>query len=397
MPRQYIQTLLFASSVLLVQAGGWSRAEVPTREQIDRAAEVQLPSDPAAKIAVVGQSSILLGELAPKVEARISEVLSRVQQQVPEDQIYHARVNFTRAALAQAIQNKMMRESFLLDQVATQSADKRRDADEMMSSKARALFFESEIPELKKQYQTQELTELDRLLKEKGSSLASRQREFVDQMLGHMYIRSKVDKDPTVTLAEINEYYQTHLGAYQHDARARWEQLSVLFAKVPSREAANAMIWEMGREALYGGNLQAVARAKSQEPFASNGGLHDWTAKGSLASQVLDDQIFLLPLNKMSQVIEDADGLHIVRVLEREDEGVTSLADVQDEIRSKLRQQKINESQMEVMESMRDRVPVWSLFPDDIPGAKMLPTSVLVPASSAAPVTAQNTFPTMIR
>ncbi len=376
MPRRYYQVMLLVLSALTF--GHEVRSEIPTRDQIDQAASEQLPTDPAAIIAVVGQSPILFGELSPKVESRIAEVLAKSGQKVPEDQLFYARVNLTRGSLAQAIQNKMMRELFLLDQVATQSAEKRRDADTMMQNKARQMFFDSEVPELKKQYKVEDLTELDRLLREKSSSLQARQREFVDAMLGHLYIRSKVEKDPNVTIAEINEYYETHKDDYFHKARARWEQLTALFSKFPSRETASQAITEMGREAYFGGNMQAVAKLKSQEPFANKGGLHEWTEQGSLASVTLDEQIFSLPTNKMSDIIEDADGFHIIRVLERDEAGLTTLANVQDEIRAKLRQEKITKSQEALMESMRDRVPVWSLFPQDIPGAKPLPTQAAI-------------------
>ncbi len=129
----------------------------------------------------------------------------------------------------------------------------------------------------------------------------------------------------------------------------------------------------MGREAYFGGNMQAVARDKSEEPFAAKGGLHDWTPQGSLASDALDQQIFSIPLNQMSEIIDDGTGMHIIRVLERTPAGLVSLSEVQDDIRAKIRQEKILTSQAKVMEQMRERIPVWSLFPDDVPGAKPLP------------------------
>ena len=78
----------------------------------------------------------------------------------------------------------------------------------------------------------------------------------------------------------------------------------------------------------------------------------------------------------MSEIIEDNLGFHIVRVLERQEAGVTPLSEVQDEIRSLVRQEKIDKSQREVMETMQVMIPVWSMFPDDMPGAKPLPESV---------------------
>ena len=311
-----------------------------------------------------------------RVEARIKEVLSKTDQQVPEDQLKYARISLTRGLLRQAIQNKMMRESFLLDQVGTQNAEKRSEADATLAARARQMFHESEIPELYKQYNAHDITELDDKLRQKGSSLAARQRDFTDAMLGHLYMSSRVEKKPNVSIAEIAEYYAEHREDYFQTDQARWEQLTVLQSNFPTAEEAMKAITAMGREAYFGGNVQAVARAKSQEPFASSGGLHDWTPKGSLASEKLEEQVFSIPLNRMSEIIADDQGFHIIRVLERRAAGVKPLSELQDEIRSKIRAKKISDSQEKLLRDMEQRVSVWSLFPEDIKGAMPLPESV---------------------
>ena len=345
-------------------------------EKLETEKNVVLPEDPAAIIAYVGRSPILMGDVSGKVESQINEAISRSGGQFPAEQLQVARVNLTRNLLQQLIQTRMMREAFLLDQVGTESAEKRAEADSRLTSRARQMFFETEVPELRKQYKVEELTDLDAALREKGSSLALRQREFMDAMLGHLYIRSKVEREPTVTVAEINEYYELHTDDYQRPARARWEQLSVRFDKFPDQKAAHAAIWEMGREAYFGGSMQAVARQSSQEPFASRGGLHEWTSKGALASDPIDQQVFSIPLNAMSEIIEDQDGYHIIRVLDRQDAGITPVSEVQDSIRGIIRKEKIAESQRQVLDQMQVMVPVWSLFPEDTPGAEPLPLSI---------------------
>jgi len=357
----------------------------PTPSEMQAALEIRLPEDPAAILAVVGQSPIFLNEISPKVDARIEEVLGKTNQTIPEEQLRFARVSLTRGMLRQAIQTKMMRESFLLDQVATQNADKRAEADAMLAARARQMFYESELPQLQKQYKVRDLGELDALLREKGSSLSARQRDFADAMLGHLYIKSKVVQDPDVSVAEITQYYRENHDEFAQAAAATWEQLSVLFSEIPNREEATTAISEMGREAYFGGNMQAVAKAKSQEPFASKGGLHDWTTQGALASGTLDKQIFSLPLNAMSEIIVDETGMHIIRVLDRRASGFTPLSEVQDEIRAKIRQNKITESQKTVMEEMSKRIPIWTLFPDDFPEAKPLPTSIVSRYYESAP------------
>ncbi len=74
----------------------------------------------------------------------------------------------------------------------------------------------------------------------------------------------------------------------------------------------------------------------------------------------------------MSEVIEDESGFHIVRVLEREDAGVRSLPEVQDEIRDEIKKRKVQEASERVVESMRKRVPVWTIFPEDVEGSLQL-------------------------
>ena len=333
---------------------------------------VPLPEDPAAVIAVVGQSSILWGDIQPKVDFQIAKVLKEVGKEFPEEQLTVARTGLTRQALVQSIQNKMMSESFILEQVGTQAAEKRREVADMMASRARQMFHDNELKALQKKYDTENLTELDAKMRKDGSSLHARQREFTDMMLGHMYMRSKIDQDPNVTIAEINSRYSKDTDSYRHGAKATWEQLSVLFENHPTREAAFQAIVAIGNEALYQPNLRAIAKEKSEEPFADEGGLHKWTTQGSLASKPLDKQIFSIPTDKLSEIIEDDLGLHIVRVLGRRPAGVTPLADVQEEIRKKIKKEKLLDSQKEMMEEMKKRVPVWSIFPQDVPGANTL-------------------------
>lgn len=370
-------TSIFLAALLAIGPATVAICQVPSKGDMEKMLATPLPDDPATVVAVVGDSKILYGDVKAKVDSRVNQVLAMAAKQnqpVPEESIKYARVNLTRGFLRQTVEAKMMREAFLLLQVGTQSAEKRQEAAGMMSSKARQMFIDSEVPGLLKRYEVNDMTALDDKLRAEGSSLHQRQRDFTDAMLGHMYVRESVEKDPKVSLAEIVLHYQANQDKFQHKAQARWEQLTVYFNNFPSREAAYAAISEMGREAWLGSTtMQPVAKAKSQEPLGKSGGVHDWTNQGSLASDALDKNIFSLPLDKMSEIIEDDQGYHIVKVLERKAAGVTPLSNLQEQIRKSIQQQKISTAQRKMMDKMMEMVPVWSMFPDDIPGAKPLP------------------------
>jgi parvulin-like peptidyl-prolyl isomerase len=334
--------------------------------------KVLLPNDPAAPLAVVGEQPIFLGDILPRVDARIKEVSEKTGQKVPDDQLQLVRTQVARGLLVQTIQNKQMRECFLLDQVGTQPADKRKEVQDQMESRARQLFFETQVPNLLKQHEAETLSALEASLLKTGVTLQMQQRDFIDQMLASMWIRSVVDDNPKVTLAEAYQRYQQQVDEYYQPEKARWEQLTVLYKNHPNPAEAGKALGQMGREAFYGGNLSAVAREKSEEAYAGDGGIHDWISKGSLASKPLDDAIFSLPLNQLSEFITDDEGMHIIRVLERTESGYRSFAEVQEEIIAQIRKEKIQTAQKSVLKKMRRRVAVWTMFPDDVPDSRPL-------------------------
>lgn len=358
--------------VMLAAHSDVSAQNAPSESAIREALEIELPESPAALIAVVGQSPILMGDLTPKIDARLKMVVEQQGRPLTEDEEKFGRVNMLRGLLRQAIQGKMLGESFLLSQVSTQDATKRAEVQRMMHGRARKLFYDSRVPQLLEKTETTDLTELDAKLRAEGASLQAQQREFIDSMLGQMYLNEMVNQKPTVSIFEIQTYYDQNSKEFEQKAAAKWEQLTVLFDRFPTREAAAAALAEMGNKALYGGNMQAVAKESSQEPFASSGGVHDWTQKGSLASTALEDQIFSLPINEMSQFIEDEVGLHIIKVTARREAGVQSIADVQEDIREILRRQKIAADEEKLVKEMEEKIPVWSIFPQDVEGARPL-------------------------
>lgn len=365
-----VATFLGVSSI---RTTGTCQEESP--EHIRAALSVVLPTDPAAIVAVVGNTPILAGEIMPRVANRIREISGQTDHKPTEEELRYMRARLFQSLLFQTIQLKMLRESFLLSQVGTQNAEKRADAETKLQARARQMFTDTELPKLYKQLGVLSVDAVDSALRKKGSSFESTKRDFIDQMLAYLYQSDQIKKDPEVSLPEIQNYYEDHRAEYEFKAQVRWEQLTATFEKSGTREAAQTAIISMGKEAFYGGNMQAVAKAKSQEPLAGRGGLHDWTNRGSLVSSILEDQLFTLPTGAMSEVIADNDGLHIVRVLERREAGTKPLSELQDEIREIIRRQKIADATKRVAEEMTRRVPVWTMFPEDFKGSIRLAVS----------------------
>jgi len=380
--KSLLLTAFFALATLFagIFSSEVATAQGPDPDEVRKALEAQIPEDPAAVVAWVSKTPILVGEIMPRVDSRIREITSKSEQTPNEQEMKYMQSVLFRQLLTQTIQLKMLRESFLLSQVGTQSAEKRNDAAKKLESRALQMFTESEQPKVFKRLGVNTVDDLDKALQAEGSSFESTKRDFIDQMLAYLYRSDAIEKDPEVTLVEIQNYYDDHKDKYQFKAQVRYEQLTASFEKTGNRDAAKAKINEMGREAFFGGSMQAVAKAKSDEPFAKRGGLHEWTNRGSLASSIAEEQLFSLPIGVMSEVVEDDDSLHIFRVLGRRPEGVRPLSELQDEIRGILKKQKTSAATKKVTEEMTRRIPVWTIFPDDIKGSILL--AVAKPSSS---------------
>ncbi|GAG70400.1 unnamed protein product [marine sediment metagenome] len=120
----------------------------------------------------------------------------------------------------------------------------------------------------------------------------------------------------------------------------------------------------MGNDVLNGRSFAEVAKESSEGPTAYNGGLYEWTTRGSLVSKVIDNAIFSLPVGELSAILDDQQALHIVRVLERTDAGRTPFIEAQVAIRMELRRQQQDHSRTEYLDRLKNRTPIWTVFDD---------------------------------
>ena len=112
------------------------------------------------------------------------------------------------------------------------------------------------------------------------------------------------------------------------------EKMLVRFDGFPSKQEA-CVAWAAWATRCCGVPLRAVVQRQSQGIDAKDGGYHDWTTRASLASEVLDQAIFTLPVGRLSERLEDSEGFHIVRVVERTEAGRVPFEQTQVDIKEK--------------------------------------------------------------
>jgi len=229
------------------------------------------------------------------------------------------------------------------------------------------LFDEMALDKLMKRYRVETRAELDRALRLAGSSLTQEKQRFMERALAQQWAREQVKTDEEITYDEMRLYYLTHPTEFDVSAGATWEQLTVRFSTHPSKDEAYAAIAWMGNQVRRGADFAEIAKAHSDGPTASEGGVRQWPTK-DLVSDQLKAVITGLPEGQLSQIIEDWRGYHIIRVVERHEAGHMSFneARTQDLIRDKIRQKRLNEQWQLYVKKLAERTPVWTIF-DDLP------------------------------
>ncbi|MEO8272347.1 MAG: peptidylprolyl isomerase, partial [Aureliella sp.] len=322
-------------------------------------------------IAVVGYEHILAGDMAVFVEPIIEQNRAKIPVGAEERKV---RSQLTRRALPQYVELKALYQEFFRDMVGTVPPKELAEAKKKVETKAGKIFFEKQVPVLMEKYKVNTVAELEQKLTDKSLSLTTLRGQFIEQVLASELERKFIPAKFEVDRQDLIDAYRDDKNTekWNISARARWQQLSVRFDKHATRQEAEARIKELGNEVFYGKSFDAVAKQSSEDYSASAGGVYDWTTQGSLKSKALDHTIFILAPNELSQIIEDDIGLHIVRVLEREDGHVQDFTEAQVELRESLSEERREKEVREFRDRIVDRTTIWTLWPQDIPGSRPL-------------------------
>lgn len=342
--------------------------------------------EPAEVLAVVGDQFILAGDVMPHV----NQILEQYRGKVPESVINDQRRMVTAQITRSHIEAKLLYLQFLrkipADKVAGIHKKIHTKFDDDLEETRKRIDTVSEKDYgdiIKKDPQIGRLAimmkekgvwsqrELDALLRSYGGSVGQERDYYAEYQLGRMILSQNINFKPEISLDEMLKYFEDQAAKYQVPERAKFEILTARFDKFRTKEEAYDAICRMGNEVFYGASLAAVAKRSSQGLNADKGGAIDWTPRNSLASKPLNEALFTLEVGKLSQVIEDNLGYHIVRVLEREQEGKVPFATVQKDIEESIRREKINKSYTTYVESLRKGTIVTTAF-DEEPKLRVL-------------------------
>ena len=309
---------------------------------------------PGKMIANVGGFPIfradVIGDINQLIESSMATAPESVKQQQRE------------LALPFAVERAIEQKLLYADAIRTMPD--RTKLDEILSS-IRGQFTELRLPEMMKNLKVKTPAEVESKLRDLGTSLRHVRDAWVDAQFAGFFVREKVNVDPEITHFEMLEYYNENRKDYYFPSQVRWEQIVIRFDKQASRQAAWDRIGELGNEIVFGASLAAIAKRSSEGFQAEKGGYHDWTSRGSLVNEIVEKAIFSLPVNQLSDRIESKSGFHIIRVLERKQEGYISFSEAQAKIKSAIKKEKQEAVLQKYVDKLKKEIPVENYVSSD--------------------------------
>ena len=193
--------------------------------------------------------------------------------------------------------------------------------------------FEKEIEKLKRDLNVTNKTELELELNKKGTTLQNVKDNFALERLSIEFLVAKSEKPDPIERPDLIAYYQANPDKFQVEAKVKWQQIQVAITpdvnKAAARKKLDLAIAELDR----GVSFDKVAKKYSDGLTAKEGGMWDWMERGNLADDKLEQKLFSMPLNQLSEVHEGREALCVVRVIDRKEAGRQPFKEVQEEIR----------------------------------------------------------------
>lgn len=167
--------------------------------------------------------------------------------------------------------------------------------------------------------------------------------------------RFQLEKEITISEAEVAQYYQDNIGEYQRPERVRLYRIFIGLGDGESgRATALARIEAIKEELALGADFSQLATQHSEGPDAARGGLVGWVERGELVA-ALENVAFSLNPGDISPVIETEFGMMLLKVEEKVEAGLAPFDEVRTEIEPALRQRLADEKYQRWMAELRKR------------------------------------------
>lgn len=346
---------LFAALPLAAQEPTPPPTQKPTLEKPDEA-----PATPAAAVpakpAPVKRAAASEGKVIEEIVARVNnEVITR-------SELEHSKVTAEEDA-KQDCQNRCTPEQLkqitedsqknALRNLIDQSLLVQRAKDMSISVEPDVI---KQLDQIRIENKLESLEALEKAVETQGLNWEDFKNNIRNGLLTKKVISSEVGSHISIPKDEVQKYYEAHKQDF-----IRPEQVALRSIEINTAGKDEAEVAELRKKAdtalkriKDGEDFGEIAKRYSDGATAKQGGYLGIYKRGELSKQ-LEDVVFTLKKNGLTDVMETKQGFLVMQVLEHYDEGQQSLAKVENEIMDKLYGERMEPALRDYLKTLREQ------------------------------------------
>ena len=183
---------------------------------------------------------------------------------------------------------------------------------------------------------------------EEDKDILEQIKKMTEQILAQALIEREILDKIGVNDEEFLDYYEQN-----KDSFTEKEQVHLYNILLETEEEAQNVLERL----KAGEDFSEIAIEKSSGPSAAQGGDLDYVAKGTIIPEI-EEVIFALELEELSEVVKTDFGFHILKITEKKAETVKTLEEVREEIVQTLLPEKQKEAFDNLLEELKGKVEI---------------------------------------
>lgn len=190
------------------------------------------------------------------------------------------------------------------------------------------------------------------------------------RLIKEKFVEEKT-KDVAVTSEEVAAEYETLKAGGRLERGEKSADFAHILIKIDQNADEDA--WNKGKEKIdaakariaAGEKFEDVAREVSEDPgSADNGGAYMEIANGNMVVPEVDDRLFTMPLNEVSEPFRTQYGWHIMKVTAVHEPGTATFDEVKGLIEKRMKQKKSQELMQAFLEESVKTADIEILYPE---------------------------------
>jgi peptidyl-prolyl cis-trans isomerase C len=183
---------------------------------------------------------------------------------------------------------------------------------------------------------------------EKDNDILEQIKKMTEQILVQALIEREILDKVKVDDEEVLEYYEQN-----KDSFTEKEQVHLYNILLETEEEAQDVLEQL----KAGEDFSKIAIEKSTGPSAAQGGDLGYLTKGTIIPEI-EDVVFALELEELSEVINTDFGFHILKITEKNPETVKALEEVKEDIIQTLLPTKQKEAFENLLEELKGKAEI---------------------------------------